>query len=161
MRLIKDKIKSPRQLKSIILKLKRRKKKIAFTNGCFDILHYGHVAYLEKARSSADVLVVALNSDSSLRRIKGRGRPIINLKNRLAIVAALEAVDFVTSFSQDTPFELIKLIKPDFLIKGGDWRRNRIVGKKLVDSYGGIVKTLAYVKGQSTSKIIRRIGRTF
>lgn len=159
MRLIKDKIKSPYRLKSIILKLKRRKKTIAFTNGCFDILHYGHVAYLEKVKRLADVLVVAINSDSSLRRIKGKGRPIVNLSNRLAVVAALECVDFVTSFSQDTPLELIKLIKPNFLVKGGDWYKDKIVGRKLVESYGGAVRTLPYIKGQSTSKIIKQIAK--
>ena len=161
MLLIKEKIKSPSALKKIILKLKKQNKKVAFTNGCFDILHYGHVVYLQKAKGLADVLVVAVNSDRSLRRIKGKGRPILNLNNRLALVAALEAVDFVTSFSQDTPYKIIKLIKPDILIKGGDWDRRRIVGKDIVESYGGRVMALPYIKGQSTSKIIKRIGKNF
>lgn len=157
MRIAKNKIKSPQELKKIISRLKKQGKKIAFTNGCFDILHYGHVSYLEKAKRLTDILVIAINSDSSMRRIKGKTRPILNLGDRMGIIAALECVDFITSFNQDTPREIIKLLKPDMLIKGGDWNRNEIVGKNVVESYGGKVKTIPYIKGQSTTKIINRL----
>ena len=161
MRLIKNKIKSPRRLKNIILRLKRQGERIAFTNGCFDILHYGHVNYLQRAKGLTDILVVAINYDSSVKRIKGSKRPIISLKDRMMIVAALESVDFVTSFRQDTPLEIIKLLKPDILVKGGDWNKKKIVGKDIVQSYGGSVIILPYIKGQSSSKIIKRIGKAF
>lgn len=157
MRIAKNKIKSPQELKKIISRLKKQGKKIAFTNGCFNILHYGHVSYLEKAKRLTDILVIAINSDSSMRRIKGKTRPILNLGDRMGIIAALECVDFITSFNQDTPREIIKLLKPDMLIKGGDWNRNEIVGKNVVESYGGKVKTIPYIKGQSTTKIINRL----
>ncbi len=161
MRLTDTKIKSPKELKKIILRLRRQGKKIAFTNGCFDILHYGHVNYLEKTKGLADILVVAINSDSSIKRIKGNRRPIMNLKHRLRIIAALEAVDFVTSFSQDTPLDLIKLLKPDILVKGGDWNRFKIVGKDIAESYGGRAITLPFIKGQSSSQIIKRLLKRF
>ncbi len=160
MRIIKDKIKSPQKLRSIFAKLKRQGKKTAFTNGCFDIIHYGHVNYLEKARKKADVLIVAINSDSSIRRIKGDKRPIVKLKDRQGVVAALESVDFVTSFNQNTPSEIIKLLKPDILVKGGDWNKNEIVGKDTVESCGGRVIIIPYIKGQSTTQIIKRIEKT-
>ena len=143
----------------MILKLKRQGKRIALTNGCFDILHYGHVNYLESAKRLTDILIVAINSDNSVKRIKGKKRPVINLKDRMGIVAALECVDFVTSFTQNTPLQIIKLLRPDILIKGGDWNKNNIVGKDIVESYGGCVITLPYIKGQSSSKIIERIGK--
>ena len=159
MRLIKDKLKTPKELKNIISRLKRQGKRVAFTNGCFDILHYGHANYLQKAKGLTDVLVVAVNSDRSVKRIKGKGRPIINLKDRMRNVSALESVDFVTYFSQDTPLDLIKLLKPDILVKGGDWSKNKIVGRDIVKSYGGRLITLPYVSGQSSSKIIKTIGK--
>ncbi|KPK43016.1 MAG: glycerol-3-phosphate cytidylyltransferase [Omnitrophica WOR_2 bacterium SM23_29] len=161
MRLIEAKIKSNKELRNIILRFKGKGKKIAFTNGCFDILHYGHVNYLQKAKRLADILVVAINTDSSVKRIKGKDRPVINLKDRISTVAALESVDFVTSFNQDTPLNLIKLLKPDILVKGGDWNKNKIVGKDVVESVGGRVIKLPYVKGHSSSKIIKRIGKDF
>lgn len=161
MRLIQDKIKPAGVLKKIILRLKKQGKKIAFTNGCFDILHSGHVSYLQEAKKQADIVVVAINSDSSVRRIKGEGRPVLNLKNRMQTVAALESVDFVTYFKQDTPLEIIKLLKPDILFKGGDWNRNKIVGSDFIKSYGGRVMTLPFIKGQSSSKIIQKVGKTF
>jgi D-beta-D-heptose 7-phosphate kinase/D-beta-D-heptose 1-phosphate adenosyltransferase len=160
-RIIKNKIKTNKQLRRIILKLKRRGERIAFTNGCFDILHYGHVAYLQKAKGLADILLVAVNSDKSVKRIKGRKRPVINLKDRMRTVAALESVDFVTSFSQDTPFVLIKLLKPDILIKGGDWDSHKIIGRRIVQSYGGRAISLPYIKGKSSSQIIKKIGKIF
>lgn len=158
MRLIEAKIKSSDDLRNIVLRLKGEGRKIIFTNGCFDILHYGHINYLQNAKRLADVLIVAINSDSSVMRIKGKGRPVIKQKDRMRTVAALEAVDFVTSFSQNTPLNLIKLLKPDILVKGRDWSKDKIVGRDIVDSYGGKVITLPFVKGQSSSKIIKRIG---
>ena len=160
MRLIKDKIKSPKRLKDITSQLKKKGKKIAFTNGCFDILHYGHISLLERAKKIADILIVAINSNSSVRRIKGKNRPILDLKDRMRAVAGLESVDFVTSFNQDTPLALIKLLKPDFIIKGGDWSRNRVVGKEIVESYGGGVVILPIIKGKSSSKIIEKIDKS-
>ena len=155
MRVIKDKIKKPVELKTIIQKLQEQGRRVAFTNGCFDILHFGHISYLENAKSITDILVVALNSDSSIKRIKGKSRPILKLKNRMSIIAALESVDFVTYFNQNTPNEIIKLLKPDILVKGGDWNKNSVVGKYVVESYGGRVIILPYIKGESTTKIIK------
>ena len=161
MRIIKNKIKKVKELRNIARRLKRQGKTIAFTNGCFDILHTGHVEYLENARKLADVLIVAINSDSSVRRIKGKNRPVINLRDRMRIIAALESTDFVTSFVQDTPLSLIKLLKPDILVKGSDWDKDKIVGRDVVQSYGGRAITLPFLTGQSSSKIIRRIGKIF
>ena len=161
MRLIKTKIQSSNELKNIILRLKRQGKKVAFTNGCFDILHFGHINYLERAKRTADILVVAVNSDSSIKKIKGNARPVTGLKERIGIIAALECVDFVTSFSQDTPLQIIKLLKPDILIKGADWSKNEIVGKEAIESSGGSVITLPYIKGYSSSRIINKIAKAF
>jgi D-beta-D-heptose 7-phosphate kinase/D-beta-D-heptose 1-phosphate adenosyltransferase len=155
--LIESKIKSHNELKNVVSRLKKQGRRIAFTNGCFDILHYGHVNYLERAKGLADILIVAVNSDSSIKRIKGKSRPIINLQNRIKIVAALESVDFVTSFNQNTPLGLIKLIKPHLLVKGGDWNKDEIVGRDVVESYGGDVIALPFIKGQSSSKIIKKL----
>jgi D-beta-D-heptose 7-phosphate kinase/D-beta-D-heptose 1-phosphate adenosyltransferase len=161
LRLIQKKIKSPEALKKILSGLKKQGRTIAFTNGCFDILHSGHISYLQEARKLADVLIVAVNSDDSVRRIKGRGRPVIKLKDRMWAIAALESVDYVTYFEQDNPLKIIKLCKPDILFKGKDWNKNKIIGKDFVESYGGRVMTLPYIKGQSSSKIIKRIEETF
>src|SRR3989338_7489156 len=118
-----DKIQSQSKLIKIIDALKRQGKKIAFTNGCFDILHYGHVKYLEQAKGKADILVVGLNSDSSLKKIKGKNRPINKQMDRARVLSALTSVDYLTIFSEGTPLELIKLIQPDVLVKGGDWQK--------------------------------------
>jgi rfaE bifunctional protein nucleotidyltransferase chain/domain len=160
-RLSSSKIKPAAKLKNIILSLQEKGKRVVFTNGCFDILHYGHIRYLERAKGLGDILVVALNSDKSVKRIKGRGRPVVGLNNRMRLVAALETVDFVTSFSRDTPLSLIKLLRPDVLVKGGDWRKDKIVGRDVVESYRGRVRTLPFIKGLSSSRIIKRIGRIF
>ena len=132
-------------------------KKIVFTNGCFDILHHGHVNYLTKAKSLGDVLVVGLNSDSSVRRLKGKNRPIVTQKNRAKVLSALASVDFVVIFNNLTPLNLIKAIKPDVLVKGGDWKTKDIVGADFVRSYGGRIKSLPYIKGFSTKDLIRKI----
>ncbi len=131
--------------------------KIAFTNGCFDILHVGHVRYLEQAASKADCLIVGLNSDDSVRRLKGDKRPYVSQEDRAYILSRLEMVDAVCIFEQDTPLELIEKIKPDFLIKGGDYQLDEIVGRDFVESYGGQVLTIPLIEGRSTTNIIKRI----
>ncbi|GAB4411358.1 MAG: hypothetical protein OHK0032_07250 [Thermodesulfovibrionales bacterium] len=143
------------ELKKEIDSAKADGKRIVFTNGCFDILHTGHVRYLRDARSFGDVLVVALNTDRSVSRIKS-GRPIIPEAQRAEVVASLEMVDFVTLFDEDTPYELIKFLRPDVLVKGGDWKREDIVGSDIVQE----THSLPYVEGVSTTGIIERIRRT-
>lgn len=132
-------------------------KRIIFTNGCFDILHAGHVSYLEKAKQMGDVLVVGLNSDASARRIKGPGRPVNREKDRARVLAALEAVDYVTLFSEDTPLGLIKELRPHVLVKGADWKKGQIAGAREVESWGGKVRRVSLVRGKSTSGILRKI----
>ena len=152
-----DKIKTLPELIRILKRFKARNKKIVFTNGCFDILHPGHVNYLARARSSGDMLVVGLNSDSSVKKLKGRNRPIVTQKNRARVLSALASVDFVVIFSSPTPFNLIKAVRPDVLVKGGDWKAKDIVGADFVRSYGGIVKSLPYIKEFSTKDLIKKI----
>ena len=147
------------KLKSEIEKLKNEGKKIVFTNGCFDLLHAGHVDYLRKAKETGDVLVVALNSDSSIARIKGNTRPIVPFEERAFVIANLKPVDFVTVFEEDTPYELIKTIIPDYLVKGADWKEDEIVGRDIVIANGGEVKRIDFVVAQSTSNIIKNILR--
>ena len=132
-------------------------KRVVFTNGCFDLLHPGHVRYLSEARALGDVLIVALNSDSSVRALKGAGRPIMSEKERAEVMAALEAVDYVTIFSQETPRDLIASLLPDVLVKGGDWPTEMIVGREEVEAAGGSVFSLPLVEGSSTTDIIQRI----
>ena len=134
----------------------RKKTKVVFTNGCFDLIHPGHVSYLEKARKLGDFLVVALNSDDSVRKLKGPSRPVNPLKSRMEVMAALECVDFVTSFSEDTPLETIRLLKPHILVKGGDYDLSTIVGAKEVRALGGKVKALPFVDGHSTTAILKK-----
>ena len=131
--------------------------KIVFTNGCFDILHVGHIRYLREARALGDVLVVGLNSDSSVRALKGESRPIQSEDERGEILAALACVDFVTLFSESTPLRLITQVKPNILVKGGDWPIEKIVGADLVQREGGKVLTLQFVPGRSTSSILQKI----
>jgi rfaE bifunctional protein nucleotidyltransferase chain/domain len=148
------------KLKKLIFKDKKSGKKIVFTNGCFDILHYGHAKYLEQAKSEGDILVVALNSDSSVKKIKGDKRPIINEKKRQGLIAALESVNYVTLFNQETPLKLITLLRPDVLVKGGDWSKDKIIGSDVVLKYGGKVITINFVKGNSTTGIIKKIAQS-
>ncbi len=155
------KIKNIKQLKAIINKCRKKGEKIAFTNGCFDILHPGHILYLKDAKKRADVLIVALNTDWSVKRIKGPSRPIMKLRDRERIVAALESVDYVISFSETTPERLISQLKPDFVIKGGDWKAKDIVGRKVVANYGGKAVSVRYRKGYSSSNIIQKIAHRF
>lgn len=155
--MIKKKIKQLQELKNIVAASKRRGEKVVFTNGCFDILHLGHIKYLEKARSWGNKLVVAVNSDASVRRLKGHKRPVFSEKERAALVAAGECVDYVIVFSEPTPLKLIKVLKPDVLVKGGDWRKSDIAGGNFVQSYGGRVARVKFIKGYSSSSIIARI----
>lgn len=152
-----DKIKTWAQLEKIISRLKKQGKKIAFTNGCFDILHYGHIKYLEDAKAKADILVVGLNSDGSIRRIKGQSRPINSQSDRAKVLGALSAIDYVTIFNEDTPLNLIQRIRPDVLVKGRDWSISKIVGADFVKASGGKVVTVAYLKGRSTTGLIEKI----
>ena len=131
--------------------------KVVFTNGCFDLLHAGHVTYLERAKHLGEVLIVGLNSDSSVRRIKEPGRPINSEKDRLRVIAALGAVDYVSLFSEETPLRLIREIRPDILVKGADWKEDEIVGAREVESWGGRVKRIPLVPGRSTSGILKKI----
>lgn len=143
-----------------IKKWKKEGKKIVFTNGCFDIIHAGHVDYLEKAKSLGDVLIVGLNSDESVRRIKGKDRPVNLQQHRKKVLEALKPVDLVIIFDEDTPERLIKLVRPDVLVKGGDWSIENIVGADFVRSYGGKVVTIDFVYDISTTKIIEKARKT-
>ncbi len=139
-------------LRDIIHQLKSEGKKIVFTNGCFDLIHVGHVRYLDEAKKLGDILVIGLNSDSSVSAIKP-GRPVVPENERAEVLSALSMVDFVTLFHEDTPYELIKEIGPDVLVKGADWKPEDIVGSDLVNE----VQTIPFVEGRSTSEIIRKI----
>ena len=131
--------------------------KIVFTNGCFDIIHYGHISYLLKASEFGDILIVGLNSDDSIRRIKGEKRPIFNQESRSMVLASLLFVSNVVVFNEDTPLKLIEKIRPNILVKGGDYTEDSIIGANFVKSYGGEVKIINYINGYSTSKIIEKI----
>ncbi len=152
-----EKIKSLEEVQRECADLRAAGKKIAFTNGCFDILHPGHTRYLYKARASADFLVVALNSDASLKALKGPGRPILSEEARAELLAALGFVDAVVIFDEDTPLKLIKKLLPDVLVKGADWSEEEIVGADVVKEAGGEVKRIPVVEGFSTSSIVERI----
>lgn len=148
------------ELLGIKTQLRNAGKRVVFTNGCFDILHRGHVDYLIKARALGDALIVGLNTDNSVKRLKGPGRPIVEEEDRAAVLAALTAVDYVCLFDEDTPYELIKAIVPDVLVKGADWSVQDVVGKDVVESAGGSVQTLEFLPNRSTSKIIQKISET-
>ncbi|MCX8082796.1 MAG: D-glycero-beta-D-manno-heptose 1-phosphate adenylyltransferase [bacterium] len=154
---MKKKIKSFQDIEKIVKRLKKAEKKIVFTNGCFDILHKGHIRLLKKAKSLGDVLIVGLNTDSSVRRLKGKKRPFLKEKDRAEILSSLEMVDYVVLFHQDTPYELIRIIKPDVLVKGGDYEKGRVVGRDIVEGYGGKVYIFPVIKGLSTTKIAEKI----
>ena len=151
----------PRVLNSVTLEsaLKSYRaagKKIVFTNGCFDLLHVGHVIYLEEAKKLGDVLIVGINTDESVKRLKGPSRPVQNENDRCEILAALKAVDHTILFLEDTPLNLIKSVKPDVLVKGGDWKPELIVGSDFVLALGGQVMSLNFVNGKSTTNIIEK-----
>jgi len=138
-------------------KLVRAGKRIVFTNGCFDLLHAGHVDYLARARKYGDVLVVGLNSDRSVRSIKGPGRPLTPERDRAKVLSALSSVTYVALFHEDTPAKLIQVLKPHVLVKGSDWRRRDIAGRKEVLSWGGRVRRIPLLKGRSTTRMIQKI----
>lgn len=145
------------ELVGIRKKLREEKKKVVFTNGVFDLIHSGHVDYLLKAKALGDILIVALNTDSSVTRIKGSLRPILLQDERAFIVSNLKPVDYVTFFDEDTPAEIIKALVPDILVKGADWSIDKIVGRDVVEAAGGAVKNIEFVNNQSTSLIIKSI----
>ena len=150
------KVLSPARAASWAAKLQKKGRRVVFTNGCFDLLHSGHVAYLEQARKLGDALVVALNGDASVRRLKGPGRPLVPLKDRANVIAGLESVDAVTWFSETTPVKLVGKIKPLVYVKGGDYDITKIPEFPVVKSYGGKAMALTFVKGRSTSKLIQK-----
>lgn len=133
-----------------------KNKTVVFTNGCFDLLHVGHVRYLQEAKKLGDILVVGVNSDASVRVLKGPTRPVQNENDRAEILAALGAVDFTVIFTEDTPLNLIQKVKPGILVKGGDWKPDQIVGSDFVMSHGGKVMSLQFVEGKSTTKLIEK-----
>jgi rfaE bifunctional protein nucleotidyltransferase chain/domain len=138
-------------------RLRQKGRRVVFTNGCFDLLHPGHIRYLNQARLLGDVLIVALNSDLSVRKLKGESRPILKEEERAEVMAALACVDYVTIFSEETPRELIAELLPDILVKGGDWSLDTIVGREEVEAAGGLVQSLSFIEGVSTTEIIERI----
>ena len=152
-----EKIKAPTELAAALEKEKASGKTIGFTNGCFDILHLGHIRYLEEAGKDCDILVVGLNSDRSVKSIKGDSRPVNNEKARAEVLAALDCVDFITLFDEDTPENLIKALTPNILFKGGDWKEEDIMGSDHVKSNGGKVQVIPYIEGYSTTEIIQKI----
>ena len=131
--------------------------RVVFTNGCFDLLHPGHVRYLSAARAKGDRLVVAVNADRTVAALKGEGRPIVPLEERMEVLAALECVDYVVPFDEETPARIIEVLKPDVLVKGGDWSPDQIVGRETVERSGGQVLSLPFAEGYSTSKLIARV----
>ena len=155
------KIKNINAIKSIVARLKIRRKKIVFTNGCFDILHVGHIRYLKKAKSLGDILVVGLNTDRSVREIKGEKRPIVPQDERAEVLAALEFVDYVVLFDDPDPFALIEKVKPTILAKGADWPKDKIVGRDVVEKAGGRVVRIPLVPGASSTGVIEDIIRVY
>jgi len=154
---MKQKIKERKELLRIIKELKAKRKRIVFTNGCFDLLHIGHVRYLEKAKGLGDVLVVGVNSDTSVRKLKGPQRPIRPEEERAEILSSLGCVDYVTLFSELDPLKLISSLHPDVLVKGGDWTKEQIVGGDVVERSGGEVVIIPFVGKASTSNLIENI----
>jgi D-beta-D-heptose 7-phosphate kinase/D-beta-D-heptose 1-phosphate adenosyltransferase len=149
------------ELKAEVDRLRAAGKKIVFTNGCFDILHAGHVRYLKQAREAGDVLVLALNSDASVRMIKGEKRPIVPQQERAEVLSALRSVDYVTFFDEATPLSLIEYLRPDLLVKGADWREEDVAGRDQVVSWGGKIVLIPLVEGASTTNIIEKILCTY
>lgn len=156
-----SKIKTLDSAQHPIRTLRDQGKKIVFTNGCFDILHAGHVDVFQQARRLGDVLVVGINSDTSIKKIKGNNRPIVPQDQRLQVLAALESVDYVIAFEEEDPYRLIKAIEPDILVKGGDWPVETIVGRDIVEKRGGKVLSIPLIAGISTTRIIEKIQENF
>ena len=154
---MQEKIKSIEELKSVVAGLKQQGKTVVFTNGCFDIIHVGHVRLLQEAQTFGDVLIVALNSDFSVRALKGADRPLVSEEQRAEVVAALETVDYVVIFNELDPLRIITELKPQVLVKGGDWTVDTIIGGDVVEQAGGKVVALRFVDGVSSTTIIQRI----
>ena len=154
---MKKKVKEKEDLCEILKRLKAEGKRVVFTNGCFDLLHIGHLRYLEKAKTLGDILVVGVNSDASVQGLKGPGRPVLPLEERMELLSGLECVDYVVSFDESAPLKLITVLKPHLLVKGGDWSTETIVGKEVVESLGGEVVALPFIEGNSTSHLIETI----
>ena len=154
---IKDKIQGLEKAKSLVKLWHEDGQKVVFTNGCFDILHYGHVDYLEKAKALGNKLIVGLNTDASVSRFKGPDRPIQDQESRAQILASLQVIDLVVFFNEETPLQLISSLLPDILVKGSDYLAENIVGAEVVKKNGGEVKTIDFVSGYSTSRLIKKI----
>jgi len=152
-----NKITPRNELKATVDRLKQEGKKVVFTNGCFDILHAGHTRYLREARKLGDTLILALNSDSSVRSIKGPMRPIVPEAERAEVVASLDSVDYVTVFDELTPLALIEFLRPDVIVKGGDWAEKDVVGAETVRKWGGRVAIMPEIEGASTTNIIDKV----
>lgn len=154
---MKSKIVSFRNLPPLVKRLRKQKKRLVFTNGTFDLLHLGHITYLQKAKKMGDVLIVGVNSDRSVKTYKDPDRPIHPQNDRMKVLAALECIDYVVLFEEPTPIRLILAVKPDILVKGSDWKKGQIAGAKEVGSWDGKVKRVSLVPGRSTTRIIQRI----
>jgi D-beta-D-heptose 7-phosphate kinase/D-beta-D-heptose 1-phosphate adenosyltransferase len=159
--LLESKIRPLGFLKKLTAYLKAHGKVTVFTNGCFDLIHYGHVKYLQDAKRKGDLLIVGVNSDRSVRRLKGKKRPLVAQADRARVIAGLESVDYVVIFNEDTPLNLIKALKPDVLVKGADWKPSAIVGADILHSYGGKTATITFVKGRSTTGLIEKIAKRY
>ena len=155
------KIKSVPQMKRIVARLKKQGKEIVFTNGCFDILHVGHVRYLTRARKLGDILVVGLNTDRSVRMIKGEKRPIVSEEERAEVLASLEVIDYVVLFDEPDPLRVITALKPTILVKGADWQKDKIIGRDVVEGSGGRVVRVPLVPGSSSTGVIERIIKVY
>ena len=153
----KSKVKTIRQLKPLLAGLRKRGRRIVFTNGCFDLLHIGHLRYLERARRHGDRLVVGINSDRSVKKIKGPIRPLLPQAERAEVLAALSCVDYVTIFDEPDPLAVITALRPDVLVKGSDWGKNKIIGRDVVERRGGRVRRVPLIKGVSTTRLIEKI----
>lgn len=154
---VSGKIKSRQELKAIVAEARSSGKRVVFTNGCFDLLHRGHVHVLREAKACGDLLIAAVNSDKSVRQIKGCARPIVPESDRCELLAALEMIDYIVLFNEPDPHDLISALRPDVLVKGGDWSNEKIVGADLIEETGGRVVVIPYIRGFSTTDIIERI----
>ena len=157
MRTAREKIGTLEEVKARVEEARRAGWTVALANGCFDVLHAGHVQYLQEARAQADLLVVGLNGDASVRALKGHGRPVHPVEARALVLAALQAVDYVTIFEETTPLELIRTLRPEVLVKGADYRKEQVVGAEVVEGYGGHVYLAPLREGYSTTALLQRL----
>ena len=154
---VSEKLKTLEELKAIVVVARNNGKKVAFTNGCFDLLHRGHVHVLREAKACGDLLIVGINSDESVKQIKGPTRPVLPESDRCELLGAMEMVDYVVLFDEPDPHDLISAVRPDVLVKGGDWNTEKIIGADLVEEAGGRVAVVPYIKGFSTTELIERV----